>query len=570
MTFLPVAVRELRVATRKRNTFWVRTLAGCVGLLIAGAILMVSLASGAPTVQMGGVLFSVLTWMALLGVLAAGLFFSSDCLSEEKREGTIGFLFLTDLRGYDVVSGKLLATSLRTFYALLALFPILGVTLLMGGVTGVQFFKVSLALLNALICSLAAGVFVSAISRDAQRAVGGTLLLLLLYVGAGPSLDALMEMKNNRMSNWFSSTSPAYAFVLAGQWGQKSFWPALLTSHLLAWILFAGACVLVPLTWQQKAARSLRLRSERFYSWKYGPAGSRAHLRRKLLAVDPILWLGCRERWQAVGMWLLALVILGGLIAMLILVPRQYWLGWGYINGLLSFVLYLGAATQACRFFVDARKAGLLELLLAAPLGGRQIMMGQARALLRMFGWPLLIILVTQMVAGWASHDSWKNLSARAGAVGPNWWFSVLGGFLGTLTTLANLAAICFFGMWMGVISKNANQATLKTLLFVQIIPWMVIMFASYMAAMLVILPRIIKGGIPTGAPQGMWLFPIIIAILSALLSWAKDVGFFFWAFGRLSTSLREQAARAIGPAIVPSTVAAVVPPPILPAPSKP
>ena len=28
---------------------------------------------------------------------------TADCLSEEKREGTLGLLFLTDLRGYDIV-----------------------------------------------------------------------------------------------------------------------------------------------------------------------------------------------------------------------------------------------------------------------------------------------------------------------------------------------------------------------------------------------------------------------------------------------------------------------------------
>src|SRR5437667_5392768 len=124
--------------------------------------------AGRGTGQMGGVLFGVLTWLSVAGVLAAGLFFTSDCVSEEKREGTLGFLFLTDLRGFDVVAGKLLATSLRGFYALLAIFPILAATLLMGGVTGAQFWKTSLALVNALVCSLAAGLFISTLSRDSQ------------------------------------------------------------------------------------------------------------------------------------------------------------------------------------------------------------------------------------------------------------------------------------------------------------------------------------------------------------------------------------------------------------------
>src|SRR5437773_8436128 len=141
---------------------------------------------GRVTAQMGEVLFGVLTWLSVAGVLAAGLFFTSDVLSEEKREGTLGFLFLTDLCGYDVVLGKLLTTSLRGFYALLAFLPILAVTQMMGGVTGAQYWKSSLALVNALFCSLAAGMVISAISRDSQKSLAGTFLLLLLLGLSGP------------------------------------------------------------------------------------------------------------------------------------------------------------------------------------------------------------------------------------------------------------------------------------------------------------------------------------------------------------------------------------------------
>ena len=59
-------------------------------------------------------------------------------MSEEKREGTLGLLFLTDLKGYDVVAGKLVANSLNGFYALMAILPVVALALLMGGLTGMQ------------------------------------------------------------------------------------------------------------------------------------------------------------------------------------------------------------------------------------------------------------------------------------------------------------------------------------------------------------------------------------------------------------------------------------------------
>lgn len=125
MTFLPIVERELRVAARKRGTYWSRVSAALTGLVIGGGIVLLNLLPAATPFAPGQALFTTLTWLALAAALAAGLFFTADCLSREKREGTLGFLFLTDLRGYDVVGGKLLATSLRMTYGLMAIIPVL-------------------------------------------------------------------------------------------------------------------------------------------------------------------------------------------------------------------------------------------------------------------------------------------------------------------------------------------------------------------------------------------------------------------------------------------------------------
>src|SRR4051794_13883975 len=184
--------------------------------------MIIQVASGTAATEAGKVLFAILTWMAVAAALSAGLFFTSDCLSEEKREGTLGFLFLTDLRGYDVVAGKLLSNSLRGFFALLALLPILGITLLMGGVTGLQFWKTSLALVNALFFSLAAGLFVSAAGRDSQKVMAGTFLLLLLCNVGFPLGDWLLELSRHGAKPRLNLASPLFAFRMADKWGTTS------------------------------------------------------------------------------------------------------------------------------------------------------------------------------------------------------------------------------------------------------------------------------------------------------------------------------------------------------------
>ena len=293
VNWLPIVNRELRVAARKRSTFWLRIAAALTALVIGGSTMLLSLLQGTRAFAMGSVLFSVLTWMCLVTGLSAGLFFTSDCLSEEKREGTLGLLFLTDLRGYDVVLGKLLATSLRCFYALLAVLPILAIALLMGGVSGAQFWKSALALVNALFFSLAAGMFVSALSRDSQKALTATLFLLLLLALGGPIADAIITARNH--PHW-SLSSPAYVLVTAsGYWSY--YWTALFVTQLLGWAMLAVASALAPHAWQEKKKAGASSNKGWTYAWRYGGERRRLRLRQKLIGQQPVAWLVCRERW---------------------------------------------------------------------------------------------------------------------------------------------------------------------------------------------------------------------------------------------------------------------------------
>src|SRR2546427_3900975 len=169
MTFLPIVDRELRVRARQKSTHRTR-LIGAV--LASGLVALMLLASafGRGVGRFGGFVFVALAWLAFLYALLEGARNTADCLSEEKRAGTLGLLFLTDLKGYDVVLGKLIATSLNSFYGLIAIFPVLAIPLLLGGVSIGEFWRMTVVLANALFFSLAAGIFVSAISQNARKA----------------------------------------------------------------------------------------------------------------------------------------------------------------------------------------------------------------------------------------------------------------------------------------------------------------------------------------------------------------------------------------------------------------
>src|SRR3954470_17814184 len=173
MTFLPIVARELRVAARRRSTYWIRFGAAALALLLTGWSFLFLSSVGAASIA-GKMLFASLTGLAWLYAVIGGIFKTADALSEEKREGTLGLLFLTDLKGYDIVLGKIVAASVNWFFGLIALFPILALALLMGGVAPGEFWREILGLTNLLFYSLALGMFVSSFMRNERRAAGLT------------------------------------------------------------------------------------------------------------------------------------------------------------------------------------------------------------------------------------------------------------------------------------------------------------------------------------------------------------------------------------------------------------
>jgi len=392
----------------------------------------------------------VLAWLALLYCLLAGAGNTADCLSEEKREGTLGLLFLTDLKGYDVVLGKLLATSLNSFYALIAIFPPLAVTICLGGVTGGEFWRLVLLLVSSMFLSLAIGMFVSALSRDEQRAWGGALALLLV-LAAGPVLGLLS------------------VFDAKYKLAPGVFWQSLLGIHLASGVMLALASAILPRAWQDRplSARSLWTR------W-LGAFARRARARelrpQNEALANPVLWLAGRQVTQ-VSAYLWALIVslsAAGLIAY-VFALRSSSMMWALCTGALTlhYLLAVWAAFQASHVFAEARTSGTLELLLCTPLAADQIVEGYFAGLKRVFVRPITTLLGIEsaMLAGGLVYLGWHDRDSFLGApllLGPGFFM---------LLFVSDLFAVGRFGMWMALSSKKPGQAFVKTVVFVMVLP---------------------------------------------------------------------------------------------------
>lgn len=270
-----------------------------------------------------------------------------------------------------------------------------------------------------------------------------------------------------------------------------------------------------------------------------------------------------------------------------------------YPVGFFMLLLYLGASSQSCLFFVEARRTGLLELLLATPLSERKIILGQWRALLRTFAIPVCVVLILQLVSSGLSHVATRRMLASFAttaaaaskaaastnstggivvntnaAVIPNanlalprnitaqeWLVTIVTAFAALATSTANLVALCWFGMWMGMTSKNANLATLKTFLFVQIVPFIVITFGTAVTVGHLLMPYLLSSSSSAGFT--LW-YPFLSALFTAALFLAKDIGFFILSRKNLYSSFREFAIRSVSPP--PLAIPPPVPvPPVIP-----
>ena len=233
MFALPIIERELRARARKPWTVWTRVIVALFVSLIAVSTLSWAQLRGwgAGAWQPGKQLFDTLSALVFLLCLVEGVRQTADCLSQEKRDGTLGLLFLTDLRGFDVVLGKLAATSLGSFYMLLAVFPAMAIALPAGGLTGGEFWRTQLVLLNTLFLAVAVGMWASARHREENRALTEGLGLAFTLAALPWLLEGMLR------PTWLPNISPWVALALADDTDYRlharHFWLSLAATHAL-------------------------------------------------------------------------------------------------------------------------------------------------------------------------------------------------------------------------------------------------------------------------------------------------------------------------------------------------
>jgi ABC-type transport system involved in cytochrome c biogenesis permease component len=487
MTFLPIVARELRVASRRPATYRLRFWLAVVVLIIWFSLLILG---RNPVAQRGQMLFMAIGILLLGFCMLAGAFLTADCISEEKRDGTLGLLFLTPLKGYDVVVGKLIATSIHAFYGLLAVLPLLALPLLMGGVTAGEFWRITMVLIATLFFSLSLGLAVSTVTRDTRQAIAASLLAIIVFSGLLPVFWWLQSLLGKGPGwEFLLWPSPAYLYSRAFdvfyqlRTGAVQFWDSLLVVFIIGAGSLVSASLLLPSAWQEKnASGPPNGRLGWLQRLRFG--GTYFRLRRRwLLNQNPFHWLSTRDRWPG---WFAFL-----LLASLLLV----WAG--FLAGCFSnsartkdtsfgIVMFMGygihqvlkclIAIESTRRLSEDYHSGALELLLVTPISAHSILAGQRRALREIFFRPMVLALLCNAGLFWLIF--WANpMKMNDDDLGV-FCEMYLGG---AVMLLVDFYALTWIGMGMALSTRRHQRAIFATLARVMFLPWLAILFLIFM-----------------------------------------------------------------------------------------
>jgi ABC-type Na+ efflux pump permease subunit len=512
MTFLPVVNRELRVASRERNTYRIRFVAALIPIVFCiFSLWIVTLLREEPIP--GRNLFQILTWIEFIFVSICGFCLTADSLAEEKRENTLGLLFLTDLKGYDVVLGKIAGAGLRGLYAMMATFPVLGLPIMMGGSSPGEFGRSALVLFLTLLISMCAGIFFSSLLRKTWTAAGLSAMFMLLVCGVLPAYSELVRRTYNwpELAHALEICSPTYAFLMSfeGGWGMPSsaFGMSILVIFLTSLALLGVTSLIAPVVWKdrppkKRMARVLQLKSRLIY----GSVAFRRRFRTRLFAINPVYWLTRRERVTSIG-FLTMVGLFGGIVYFLNRI-YQHWnfLGtkgeivfpfvtWMFFAGTVHILLIFRIAIVAAEKFGEDRRSGALELLVSTPLKIQEVLAGQWLSLRRQFAgpvataffihlWPVLWLsmLVTLMDYPFRTgtfttmlRDVGRHLFSNGFYL--NDWgnhFALLVMLFLVPLLICDWISVAWTSMWLSMRVKRAISAPVLSILLVHLPPWFI------------------------------------------------------------------------------------------------
>jgi ABC-type transport system involved in multi-copper enzyme maturation permease subunit len=434
MNVRPLIVRELRAEARRGNTYWLRSLAAA---LLTALFVWTALNLQGST-QVGPILFDALSRGLVIAVIAIVAGITADSISREKREGTLGLLFLTPLRAHDVVIGKSLLHGLRAVALFMSVVPIVGLPFLMGGIPISSVIQFACALPAAVFIAVAGGIIASVRSREWIESIVWAELFAFGFVAF--FFTAQYLLLGTFMWIYHMRTPPRWLtdwWIIAVPLG-------ILFSVVVLILALFYASRRLRKTWQDEANETESWWVKLFSTSEFWRTAFKWDTK-KARDRNPIAWLQ-EYNWSS-------RLIKWGWCILLFLAQWRLMLGWrqfmDYQMNLYRLVAF-GIAFSAAASFRRERQTGALELLLVTPVSAAQLIFGRLQGVWIHF-FPAMAILVCV----WTMGPQFLSLPLRFS------WYLVGAYF-----------CIPVIGFYCSLLTRNVLVAWLLTLLFAQYLPY--------------------------------------------------------------------------------------------------
>ena len=477
MTLLPVIARELRAESRSAFTYWLRV-AGGTSLLGAGLIYFLGHGLGN---MAGGKLFQLMHATLFVAIWIIALLMTADSISRERREGTLGLLFLTPLKPFEVVLAKGVAHGLRAAAVMLAAVPMLVVPFLMGGVVWREALAAVLIDFSALCWALAAGLLASSFNRTMTRSLvwavicGLCALVVLAHVhGAGilitfkPAFGRAVRFEDWLQLGWVA----IFRYDVFVRWVNRALtgtmmdnWLITLGGIALASVLVFGLLAALAAQGMKRVAKdrpksAARQRVEKeLFTPTFGLGFYRRWMRR-VLERNPVGWLE-RRTWQARLVTWSWLAVVMSLMGWMLGSQLFYSGGFTGLNLLLAWALVGNVALTAAGSLRRERETGVIELLLVSPLSIPQIVGGRVRSIMGQF-LPAAVLIFGAWV--WLLQ-AFRNTFAYDGVIERD--LQIVGSFLITLLTVPVV------GLYYSLRCRMFIVALFWTAVTTIVVPWL-------------------------------------------------------------------------------------------------
>lgn len=545
----PVLQRELLVRARRGSTTWIRLGIFLLALMLVALLLIPAMLMGSMTgmgMASGRIIFEPLRYLLLVYALFEGARSVASAIPDERRDGTLGLLFLTNLRSWDVLLGKTAGGALTSIYGALAVAPLFAIPVLLGGVTGGEVFRTLISLFAALLLALGCGTLASALCRTTLPALL-TGIGLAAIMATGPLvLVSLLNAASATITetHWSGWLSPFISLNLGSDAAYYAdagpFWYATLAQLAMAGVFAIAGSMRLATNWRDgslftSTGDAVRRKAER--------ARPKEGLRREIklplwlagMGTTPLArTLGGRiklARWIGVLMLLQLIIVAPGVLNAFL-----GGMGGAMVSSVLGIpVFFAFMASQliliymACRVFADARHTGEMEILMTSPVTDRELVLTLWHMLRNGLLWVYAITVTGAAIAlfGEGGSGMFGNTAAD-----PLWARLVV--LATTLTAEAlYMAGVVWAGMWFGLKSTRTSGATIKTFVMLVIVTGL-LKWLVFVIVQTAIMFNLMKGPTPPAGLQSL------MGALPHLIGGGLSVAWILWARRLLFSKFRQ------------------------------